>query len=57
MRNGRKSRIGMVELRVQEDGVDQLVYTFESLAEATEIFNFIHEFFPTSKFVIQPVMH
>lgn len=48
---------GRVEMRVQEDGQDILVYSFPRLAEAAEMFDFLKDFFPGAKFVIQPQTH
>lgn len=46
-----------VELRVQENGEDVLVYAFKAIDEAAEMFDFLRDFFPGAKFVIQPLMH
>lgn len=46
-----------VELRVQENGEDVLVYAFKAIDEAAEMFNFLRDFFPGAKFIIQPLMH
>jgi len=46
-----------VELRVQENGEDTLVYQFPTIAEAVEILEFIREFFPGAKFVLEPLRH
>lgn len=46
-----------VELRVQEHGEDVLVYTFGAVAEAAEMFEFLRDFFPGARFVIQPLTH
>ena len=46
-----------VELRVQQDGGDVLVYAFQAINEAAEMFEFLREFFPGAKFVIQPLLH
>ncbi|MEL6516863.1 MAG: hypothetical protein AAFO80_03480 [Pseudomonadota bacterium] len=46
-----------VELRVQEDGADVLVYAFRGLDEAAEMFAFLRDFFPNARFVIQPLHH
>lgn len=48
---------GMIEMRVENDGVEVLKYTFSSLAEASEMFSFLKEFFPAGTFLIQPVRH
>ena len=48
-------QLGWIEMRVQEDGTDQLVYQFETMAEAMEIFHFIREFFPNATFILQPL--
>ena len=46
-----------VELRVQDAGEDILVYALPGLDEASEMFNFLREFFPEAKFIIQPLRH
>lgn len=46
-----------VELRVQEDGTDVLVYSFKAIDEAAEMFNYLRDFFPNARFVIQPLVH
>ncbi|MXQ07951.1 hypothetical protein GQ651_08840 [Alphaproteobacteria bacterium GH1-50] len=48
---------GAVELRVHQDGEDILIYSFKAIDEAAEMFDFLRDFFPTAKFVIQPLMH
>lgn len=48
---------GMVEMRVQEAGETVLEYTFESVLEASEMFAFLKDFFPTATFLIQPIRH
>lgn len=49
--------LGAVELRVQENGEDVLVYAFRAIDEAAEMFDFLRDFFPGAKFIIQPLMH
>ncbi|MEL6644574.1 MAG: hypothetical protein AAFQ79_11600 [Pseudomonadota bacterium] len=46
-----------VELRVQENGADVLVYAFREIGEAADMFEFLREFFPGARFVIQPLRH
>ena len=46
-----------VELRVQEEGEDVLDYAFKAVDEAAEMLNFLREFFPRARFVIQPLTH
>ena len=46
---------GMLELKVQEGGKDELIYQFQSVAEATAQVLFLKEFFPNARFVIQPL--
>jgi hypothetical protein len=48
---------GLMELRVQEHGVDQLVYTFRSVEDASEMVAFLKDFFPEAAFVLAPVRH
>jgi len=48
---------GMVELRVQNEGDEILVYAFRTLAEAAEMLDFLKDFFPAARFVVQPVRH
>ena len=45
-----------VELRVQEEGEDMLVYSYMSLDEASEMLAFLKDFFPRARFVIQPAL-
>jgi hypothetical protein len=49
--------MGMVELRVAEEGREVLIYTFGKVAEAAEMMNFLSEFLPDARFLIQPVRH
>ena len=56
-RNARGSKIGGVELRVQQDGQDQLVYRLSSVEEAAAILDVISDSLPGARFVIQPLMH
>jgi hypothetical protein len=49
--------VGGVKLSVREDGRDLLVYHYGSIREATEILNFIREFFPRAEFVFEPLAH
>lgn len=46
-----------IEMQVIDDGVLALHYSFNTIAEAAEIIDFIKEFFPKAKFVIQPLKH
>ncbi len=46
-----------VELRIEDQGEDLLVYTFRAIDEAAEMFEFLREFFPSARFVIQPLTH
>jgi len=46
-----------VEMRVQQDGEDVLVYAFRAMNEAAEMFDFLRDFFPGAKFIIQPLVH
>lgn len=48
---------GLLELRVQQDGVDSLVYAFRTIAEAAEMMAFLRDFFPAATFVLQPARH
>ncbi len=50
---------GLLELRVRvrERGADQLVYTFRSIAEASEMMAFLKDFFPAATFELAPVRH
>lgn len=49
--------MGMIELRVAEDGREILIYTFREIAAAVEMMGFLSEFLPEARFVIQPVPH
>ena len=46
-----------VELRVDQDGETVLIYAFKAISEAAEMFDFLREFFPNARFVIQPLVH
>lgn len=47
----------MVELLVRKDGRDELVYVMKSVAEATEMVDFLSDFWPDAQFVMQPLRH
>ncbi|WP_156943801.1 hypothetical protein [Roseivivax isoporae] len=49
--------MGLIELRVREDARDILVYTFRTIAEASEMIHFLAEFFPGAQYVVQPGRH
>jgi hypothetical protein len=49
--------MGLVELRVAEDGQDVLIYTLSGVPEAAEMMRFLAEFLPDARFLIQPVRH
>lgn len=51
------NRLGLLTLRVQEDGADSLVYTFRTIAEAAEMIDFLRDFLPRARFVIEPARH
>lgn len=46
-----------VEMRIQENGEDTLVYSFAGVAEAAEMFAYLKDFFPGARFVIEPQRH
>lgn len=46
-----------VELRVDQDGETVLIYAFKQISEAAETFEFLREFFPEARFIIQPLVH
>lgn len=46
-----------IELRVFDEGELTLHYQFSSMIEAVEVFEFIGEFFPNARFVIQPSLN
>ncbi|MEM1065512.1 MAG: hypothetical protein AAF771_03065 [Pseudomonadota bacterium] len=48
---------GRVEMRVQENGEDTLVYSFAGVTEASEMLAFLKDFFPGARFVIEPQRH
>lgn len=48
---------GMVQMRVEDAGETVLEYTFGSVSEASEMFAFLKDFFPTATFLIQPLRH
>ena len=47
----------MVELRVRNEGEDVLVYALKSASEASEIIQFISDFFPDASYLLQPLAH
>ena len=47
----------LLELRVHERGADQLIYTFRSVEDASEMAAFLREFFPDAEFILMPVRH
>jgi hypothetical protein len=49
--------MGMIELRVAEDGTEILIYKFREIAAAVEMMDFLSGFLPAARFVIQPVPH
>ncbi len=46
-----------VELQVLDAGELALHYHFANIADAMETLLFIKDFFPSARFVIQPVLH
>lgn len=46
-----------VELRVDQDGETVLVYAFKAVGEAAEMFDYLRDFFPHARFIIQPLVH
>lgn len=48
---------GRVEMRVEDDGEQILSYSFKTISEASEMLYFLKDFFPSGKFVIQPMRH
>jgi hypothetical protein len=49
--------MGLVELRISDEGEDVLVYTFTRITEAAEMMRFLAEFLPGATFLIQPLRH
>lgn len=47
----------MVEMRVEDGGEEVLRYSFKTLQEASEMLDFLKDFFPSGTFVIQPMRH
>ncbi len=50
-------KTGMVELRVEDAGEEILRYSFQTIREASEMLDFLKDFFPAGTFVINPVRH
>lgn len=50
-------KTGMVELRVADAGEEILQYSFATIQEASEMLQFLKDFFPAGTFVIQPLRH
>lgn len=46
-----------IEFRVFDEGELTLHYRLSSMSEAIEVFQFIGEFFPNARFVIQPSLN
>ena len=46
-----------VRLAVVQAGVEELVYGFESAAEAAEMIDFLREFWPGAEFVVEPLVN
>lgn len=49
--------MGRVEMRVEDGGQEILHYNFETIAEASVMFDFLKDFFPQGSFVICPLRH
>lgn len=49
--------VGMIELKVRQDGRTELQYTFRTLEEASEMLKFLSGFWPRAQFVVQPLPH
>ncbi len=49
--------MGLVELRVRDEGEEILVYTFRAIADAAEMIHFLSGFLPRAQFVLQPAPH
>jgi len=49
--------LGMVELRVEDGGEEVLRYSFGTIAEASEMLDYLKDFFPAGTFLIHPLRH
>jgi hypothetical protein len=49
--------LGGICMTVRENGEAILVYRFNSMREAAEIFDFISDLMPDAQFVIEPIRH
>jgi hypothetical protein len=47
--------MGMIEMKVEDDGKHILSYRFKTIGEASEMFLFLKGFFPDGTFIIQPL--
>ena len=54
---GEAMGLGRIELRVRDGGEEILVYSFPSIDEAAEMFEFLRGFLPEASFLIQPQPH
>lgn len=49
--------MGMIEMKVEDEGKHILSYQFRTIVEASEMFLFLKGFFPHGTFIIQPLRH
>ena len=48
---------GGVQFLVELNGREELRYHFDTIAEAMETLEFLRDFFPQGRFVIEPALH
>lgn len=49
--------MGMIEMKVEDEGKHILSYRFRTIVEASEMFMYLKSFFPDGTFIIQPLRH
>lgn len=54
---GKMGAMGMIEMKVEDEGRHILSYQFKTIIEASEMFLFLRIFFPDGTFIIQPLRH
>lgn len=48
---------GGIRFFVEMNGKEEISYHFDTISEALEMLEFIKDFFPTGRFVIQPALN
>ena len=50
-------RAGQIRFFVEVDGREEVSYQFDTISEAVEKLDFIKDFFPNARFIMEPVLH